>query len=64
MNKLGIILDNGCCKPLKDYRIFDYYEAVNSGRFILLSSQGYRTKADALQDARTMGIKIRRKFEL
>jgi len=64
MKKVGIILDNGCCRPDKDYRIFDCDQAINHNSFILLSQQGYRTKKDALQDAKAMGISIKREFEL
>lgn len=63
MKKIGIILENGCCRCNKDYRIFDYLTTLKGG-FILLSQQGYRTIKDALQDAKVMGISIKRNFEL
>jgi len=58
MKKIGIILDNGCCKSEKVYRIFDYLK-VRAGIYELLSQQGYRTIKDALQDAKIMNIIIR-----
>jgi len=61
MKKTGIILENGCCKCDKDYRIFDYKKMIYHNSFILLSQQGYRTIKDALQDAKIMGISITRK---
>ena len=63
MKKIGIILDNHCCRDLPDYRIFDYIEAKKNN-FVLLSQQGYRTKADAFIDAKAMNISIHRNFEL
>lgn len=59
--KIGIILDNGCCRPDKDYRIFDY-EKFRFGIYELLSAQGYRTIKDALQDAKIMNSNIRKEL--
>jgi hypothetical protein len=64
MKKIGIILDNGCCRPEKDYRIFDYESAVYNNKWVLLSQQGYRTIKDALQDAKIMNISIIRSIQL
>lgn len=64
MKNIGIVLNNGCCFPNKDYRIFDYLKAKKENKFKLLSQQGYRLKKEALKDAKIMGIKIRRNFEL
>ena len=64
VKRVGIILDNDKWRTDKNYRIFDYTKINTKGKFELLSQQGYRTIKDALQDAKVMGITIKRDFEL